>query len=182
VSEGFRRLVEREVYVGHTIRVSVGTFAGPDGEVFERDCIRHPGAVAVVAIDGEEAVLVRQYRPALDRELLEIPAGTRDRAGEEPDECARRELAEEIGATAEGLDHLASYWVAPGISDERMHVFLATGLTFGPRASDGPEEQHMAVERIRLADVERLIAAGTLEDAKTITGLLLARRRLGSAS
>jgi ADP-ribose pyrophosphatase len=180
VTGGFRPLEERLVHQGHLIRVVVGTFEAPGGTRFERDLIRHPGVAAVVAVDGDEVVLVRQYRAAVDDYLLEIPAGTMDKEGEAPEVTAERELGEEIGARAARFEHLSTYWVAPGISDERMHVFLATGLTFGATSAHGPEEQHMTVERVPLAATANLIAEGRILDAKSIIGLLLAARRLAA--
>ncbi|GAC1315772.1 MAG: hypothetical protein NVSMB16_12790 [Acidimicrobiales bacterium] len=109
--------------------------------------------------------------------MLEIPAGTLDKRGEEPAACAVRELAEEIGATAASVEHLTTYGVAVGISDELMHLYLATGLSFGERTADGIEEQTMTVERLALDEVPAAIADGRLTDAKTILGLLLARDR-----
>ena len=188
----FRQLDEQLIYQGHVMAVVKGTFETPDGGRFTRDIIRHPGAVGVVpvlragpapgaAAGGSAALtvlMVRQYRPVFDAPLLEIPAGTRDVAGESPEATARRELAEEIGATAEHLHHLATYAVAPGVSDEQMHLYLATGLTLGDSQADGPEEQHMTTEQIRLADTPELIASGRISDAKSIIGLLLAQAQL----
>jgi len=162
------------------MRVVRAHFEDPDGTPFDRDIVRHPGAVAVVPLDGDEVVLVRQYRPVKDGDLLELPAGTRDKDGEAPEATARRELQEEIGATAASLEHLTTYWVAPGVSDEQMHLYLGTGLTFGERALDGIEEQHMTIERIKLADAPSLIASGHIIDAKSIIGLLLVGQRLSS--
>lgn len=181
MAAGFRQVGEEVIHEGWIMRLVRGEFEGPDGNRFTREIIRHPGAVGIVAVDGDEVVLVRQYRPVFDGELLEIPAGTMDKAGEAPEATARRELAEEVGATASHLEKLVSYWVAPGVSDERMHLFLATGLTFGSSAHDGIEEQHMTVERIRLDAAPALIASGGIVDAKTIVGLLLIGRILGRA-
>lgn len=173
---GFRRLGERTVHEGHVITVAVGTFAAPDGTTFERDVVHHPGAVGVVAVDGDGFVsLVRQYRPVVDAEILEIPAGVRDQPDEEPLQCARRELREEVGLAAATWAPLARFHVAPGFSDEVFHLFLAQDLTTVPRDVQGVEEEAMTIERVSLADVPDLIADGTLADAKTITGLLLAR-------
>ncbi len=176
---GFHQAGERVLHEGHIIRLVRGSFVAPDGSSFERDILRHPGAVGVVPVDGDEVVMVRQYRPVMDGDLLEIPAGTMDRPGEAPRATAVRELAEEIGATADHLEHLASYWVAPGVSDEQMHLYLATGLTFGDRDADGPEERHMTIERLRLSDAAGFIAAGHIVDAKSIVGLLLTARHFG---
>jgi 8-oxo-dGTP pyrophosphatase MutT (NUDIX family) len=171
---GFRHVNERVIHQGHITQFVEATFEAPDGSRFTRDILRHPGAVGVVAVDQDEVLMVRQYRPAIDEWLLEIPAGTRDQPGEEPRSTAVRELAEEVGATAASVVPLASYLVAPGVSDEVMHLFLATGLRLGRRSADGPEEEHMTVERIRLPDAPALIASGAIQDAKSIVGLLLA--------
>lgn len=173
----FRSIGERDIHAWHVYRLVEGEFEAPDGQGFRRTFIRHPGAVGIVALDGDDAILVRQFRPAIGREVLEIPAGTLDREGEDPADCARRELAEEVGATASTWDHLATYGVAVGISDELMHLYLATGLSFGARTADGIEEQTMTVERLALGEVGAAIADGRLADAKTITGLLLTRDR-----
>lgn len=173
----FRTISERDVHSWHVARLVEAEFEAPDGQRFERTFVRHPGAVGIVAIDGDDAILVRQFRPALGRIVLEIPAGTLDKEGEEPAACARRELAEETGVRADVWTHLSTYGVAVGISDEVMHLYLATGLTFGERRADGVEEQTMTVERLPLADVMAAIADGRLADAKTMVGLLLAREQ-----
>jgi ADP-ribose pyrophosphatase len=147
----------------------------PSGEQFTRTYVRHPGAVGIVPLDGDDVWLVRQYRPALGRELLEIPAGTLDRADEEPLACAVRELAEELGATAAVWEHLTTYGVAVGISSEELHLYRASGLTFTERHADGIEEESMTVERFPLSEVAAAIADGRIADAKTIIGLLMAR-------
>jgi len=176
----FRETGTRDLHAWRSFRLVEASFVAPDGAPFSRTFLRHPGATAVVALDGDSVVLVRQFRPALGSSLLEIPAGTLDRPGEPPLECAVRELREEIGAQASRLEHLASYAVAPGVSDERLHLYLATGLTFGARAADGIEEEEMTVERLVFADAVAACADGRIEDAKTIIGLLLAAARLQS--
>jgi len=132
----------------------------------------------VVPVDGDEVVLVRQYRAAVDLEILEIPAGKRDVAGEAPELTAHRELAEEVGLTAGRLVKLAEFYNSIGFSDELSHVFLGTELAPVPDDRQGEEEEHMTVERIRLDDVPALVAAGELVDAKTVIGLLMAREHL----
>jgi 8-oxo-dGTP pyrophosphatase MutT (NUDIX family) len=176
VAAGFRKGSERPIYKGHSIEVVVGEFFAPDGTRLERDIVHHPGAVCVVPVDGDEAILVRQYRAALDRELLEIPAGVRDVAGEPPEVTAGRELAEEIGMQAGRLELLTSFFNAPGFSDEELHVYLATDLEQVERHAHSIEEEHMTIERIRLDAVPGMIASGELDDAKSIIGLLLARQ------
>jgi len=176
----FRPLGERQLYRGKIIALAVGRFAGPDGSEFERDIVRHPGAVSVVPVldDGDRVLLVRQYRAAIDTELLEIPAGTRDVEGEPPEITARRELAEEVGMQAGQLEELAQFFNAPGFSDERSWVYLARDLEPCGSSLQGIEEEHMTVEEMSLSDLTGLIASGAITDAKTIIGLSLARDAL----
>src|SRR5437764_14817625 len=108
--------------------MAIGEFEAPDGSSFERDLVHHPGAVSVVAIVGGAAVLVRQYRAALDRDLLEVPAGKRDVDGEPPEATAARELEEEVGLRPARLELLAEFFNSPGFSDEHSYVYLASGL------------------------------------------------------
>jgi 8-oxo-dGTP pyrophosphatase MutT (NUDIX family) len=176
----FRKLDEREIYRGPLIRVAEGTFESPSGERFERDIVHHPGAVSVVPLlPGErEVVLVRQYRAAVDRLLLEIPAGKRDVADEPVEVTAHRELEEEIGMRAGRLEPLAEFFNSPGFCDEHSFVFLARDLEATTISAQGVEEQHMTLERVALESVPELIASGELIDAKSIIGLCLTRQRL----
>jgi 8-oxo-dGTP pyrophosphatase MutT (NUDIX family) len=178
MSGSFRKLAERPIWEGHVVSVSVADFESPDGELLEREIVHHPGAVVVVPVDGEEALLVRQYRAALESDLLEVPAGKRDVAGEPPEQTAHRELAEEVGMAADSMILAARFYNSPGFTDEFTHLYLATGLTDVGRDAQGIEEQHMSVERVALAEVDGLIASGEICDAKTIIGLTLARRLL----
>ena len=175
----FHKVGERHIHAGHVIRVVESTFAGPDGRRVRRDVVHHCGAVAVVPVDGDEVVLVRQFRVPVEGELLEIPAGRRDVAGEAPAETARRELAEEAGLGCESLVGLGAFFSSPGFSDEFSHLFLATGLYPVPRDPDGLEEEWMTLVRVGLDDVEAMIERAEIRDAKTIIGLLLTLRRLG---
>jgi 8-oxo-dGTP pyrophosphatase MutT (NUDIX family) len=175
---GFRKLGERIVWSGTLVSAGTGTFADPDGNTFERDVVHHPGAVVVVPVVDGDVILVRQYRAAIDRPLLEVPAGKRDVHGEPPLVTAHRELEEEVGMRAGAMTQLAEFYNSPGFCDEHSFLFLATDLT--PCATDfqGHEEQHMTIERVPLDAVPDLIAAGDLVDAKSIIGLCLARERL----
>ena len=172
--------------VGSEILVDAGflqlarlSVASADGEEFDRHVVHHPGAVVVVPVlENGDAVLVRQWRVATGRDLLEVPAGKRDVAGEPPEVTANRELEEEIGYVGGRLDKLAEFYNSPGFCDEHSFLFLATDLT--PCATDfqGHEEQYMTIERVPLDDVPALIAAGDLTDGKSIIALLLAREHL----
>jgi len=154
----------------------------PDGERLERVVVRHPGAVVVVPVDGADAVLVRQYRVAVDEHVLEVPAGKRDVDDELPATTAARELEEELGLHAGRLVKLAEFLNTPGFCDEHSHLFVALDCTKAERtAPTSAEERDMTVERVALADVEAMVAAGRLRDAKSIIGLLLARQYLAGA-
>ena len=176
----FQKLGEEELYRGALISVARGRFRAPDGSEFERDIVHHPGAVSVVPVvdDGDAVLLVRQYRAAIDRHLLEIPAGKRDVEGEPPETTARRELEEEVGMRAGRVEKLAEFFNTPGFCDELHYVFMALDLEACGTSLQGIEEQHMTVEKIALDDVPAMIAAGTIQDAKTIIGLALAREAL----
>ena len=179
----FRQVGERVGYEGRIWRVSIGSYQGPDGVTFERDVVRSPGAVAAVPlrfdVEGNPiVVLVQQYRPALDREMLEIPAGLRDVDGEEPAETARRELAEETGLAPGRLELLTAFHNSAGMTDALTHVYLALHLTPVPSEAHGPEEEHMTVARLSLDEALAMVDDGRITDAKTVIALLcLARRR-----
>ena len=153
------------------------------GESFDRHVVHHPGAVVVVPVlgrsdGGNDALLVRQFRAAIGRELLEVPAGKRDVDGEAPEATANRELEEEIGYLAGRLDKLAEFYNSPGFCDEYTHLFLATELEERTRGAVSHEEAAMTIERVALDRVDDLIASRELIDAKSIIGLLLARQFL----
>jgi ADP-ribose pyrophosphatase len=160
----------------------VGTFESPSGEEFQRDIVRSPGAVGVVPvrdIDGASTVvLVRQYRPALDRMVLEIPAGVRDVTDEPTEMTAMRELAEEVGLHAGRLEYLTNYYTSAGMTDSILHLYLATDLSTVTATAHGPEEEHMEIVELPLAKAIDMVAHGEIHDAKTVIGLLLVDRRL----
>jgi ADP-ribose pyrophosphatase len=156
-------------------------FETPDGETVRRTVVRHPGAVVVVPIeaDGATARCVRQFRAAIGDHLLEVPAGKRDVEHESPAATAARELEEELGFVPGRLVKVAEFYNSPGFCDEHSYVFVALELREAAgRAPTSPEELDMTDEPIALDDVEHLIAAGAIRDAKTIIGLLLARQYL----
>jgi 8-oxo-dGTP pyrophosphatase MutT (NUDIX family) len=176
---GFTKVAEVELVRAKVFRVVRSTFRGPDGDEFERHIVHHPGAVAVVPLHDDGTVsLVRQYRPALERELLELPAGTRDVHEEDARVTAERELVEEAGLAADRLEHLVTFNNAPGMSDEVISVFLATGLRDVEHDRQSVEEHAMTVERLGLDDALALIDTGELMDAKTIIGLTAVAARL----
>jgi 8-oxo-dGTP pyrophosphatase MutT (NUDIX family) len=175
---GFRHVGDETVHKGYIFTTVKATFVDPNGGSFERDVVRHPGAVAIVPMtDAASVLLVHQFRPAVDRWLLEVPAGTRDVVGEPPETTAHRELAEELGRSADRLVLLTQCLNTPGICDEVTTVFLATGLHPVPTNRQGLEEGFMSIEEIPLSRFDQLVEDGTIVDAVTILGVALARRR-----
>jgi 8-oxo-dGDP phosphatase len=180
----FRTLGSRHAYRGFS-SVRIDRLAGPSGE-FSREVVEHPDAVAVVAIDAQGRVaLVRQYRHPLGTDLLELPAGTLDVAGESPVDAAHRELAEEVGVAADVLLPLGSVWNSAGWSDERTLLFLGTSARPTARPDGFRAEDEEAAMAIEWHDLDELVAAalaGDLEDAKTVIGVLRARAALDGST
>lgn len=180
MSESFRRVDEEVLHRGYIFDLVRAEFRSPEGESFSRDIVRHPGAVSVVPIDEVgRVIMVRQYRPALDQYLLEIPAGKRDVEGEAPELTAQRELGEEIGKQAGSLELLGTFANAPGFSDEMSWIYLGRELESVPRDLQGIEESHMAIEHISFDEAFQMISEGTLIDTKTVIGLYLAAALVG---
>jgi len=165
-------VASRTVYSGTMLDVRVETVQRGEGRPSQREIVVPRGAVAMVAIDEQgQALFVRQYRSAIHRELLEIPAGTLN-PGEPPDDCARRELAEEVNLQAARWTPLAAVYSSPGFCTEMIHLYLAEGLSHADGQPDEGEE--LTVVRLPLSDTLSLIASGKIQDAKTTAGLLLA--------
>jgi ADP-ribose pyrophosphatase len=176
-----RRVSRRTVYEGHVVDLVVDTFEFADGSRREREIVVHPGAVAIVALDGEDLVLVRQHRAPAERILLELPAGTRDKLPdgtiEAPERTAVRELAEETGLRAATWRHLARFWTAPGFATEAMDLYLATEME-PDEGAETPEDERIATERIPWPRAVEMVESGEIADAKSIVGILwLARLR-----
>lgn len=171
---------ESEVLVrGHIVTVRRDTVELPSGEHVAREVVEHPGAVAIVALDNEDRVLmIRQYRHPVGATLWEIPAGLRDVAGEPLLETARRELLEEAGYRAATWHVLTDYASSPGISTERLRVFLARNLAVVPPAEreyvPEHEEAYLSTAWVPLADAVRGIRAGELHNGVAIVGILSA--------
>lgn len=182
MSTQFKKVDEVVLHRGYIFDVVRAEFVSPDGEHFSRDIVRHPGAVTVVPIDSDgRIIMVRQYRPALDQFLLEIPAGKRDVADEPPEETAQRELGEEIGMRAGRLELLGTFANAPGFSDEMSWIYLGRDLEEVPREIQGIEESHMEIERYSFDMCLAMIADGSLIDTKTVVGVSLAASRIGGS-
>jgi 8-oxo-dGTP pyrophosphatase MutT (NUDIX family) len=164
----FERVGTEEVWSGRIASVRNDRFRHDDGEVVDREIISHPGAVAVVAHDGEHLWLVKQPREAVGDYLLELPAGKLDEEGEDPLATAKRELAEEIGKAAKNWEHLTTFYASPGFSDEEIHVYLATDLYDEQAHTD--EIERIEIVKLPLGQIDDVIRAN--DDSKTLIGLL----------
>ena len=166
-----RVATSRQAYAGRIVNLRVDTVALPNGKIVQREVVEHRGAVAMVVLDDQDQVLlVRQHRPAVGEDLLELPAGTIE-PGESPDACARRELAEELGMAASRWTPLAQCYSSPGFCTELIHLYLAEGLT--PAQGQPDEDEAITVERLPLAEAPARVADGTIRDAKSVAGLML---------
>lgn len=178
-------VASRIVHRGHYLEVRVDDIEVPGGGRSQRDVITHPGAVAIVALDPDDRVLmVRQFRLAAGRTLLEIPAGTLDRAAdgvgiEDPDLAAPRELEEETGFRARSWKHLGAFWTAPGFATELMHLYLARDLVPANEDRRGPDEdERLELEHLPWREAVAMAERGEIADAKSIVGLLWLARIL----
>ncbi len=179
MSSAFEHVGGETVYSGRIVEVRVERFRHADGEEVSREIVRHEGAVAIVAYDERDVWLVRQPREAVDEAaLLEIPAGRLDVAGEQPLAAAQRELAEEIGRGARVWRPIVTYYTGAGFTDERVHVFEATGLYEAHAESE--ENERIEIVRWPLDRLEEAIAE--CRDAKTLIGLQWLARRLAGAA
>jgi ADP-ribose pyrophosphatase len=141
-----------------------------DGTIHERETVQHPGAVVILPlVEGDRICLIRNYRIAVGRTLLELPAGTLE-PGEAPLATARRELEEETGYRAARIEPLLEFFMSPGILNERMHLFVATGLSMGTARLDAGEQIEPLV--CDWKEAMDMVAAGQVQDAKTLVGLL----------
>ncbi|MEW5991372.1 MAG: NUDIX hydrolase [Chloroflexota bacterium] len=174
----------RIVHRGHYLEVRVDDIVTPDGRRSSRDIVGHPGAVAIVALDaGDRVLMVRQFRLAAGRALLEIPAGTLDRAAdgtlEDPAVAARRELEEETGMRAGSWQLLGSFWTAPGFATELMHLYLARDLAPAHGDRLGPDEdERLELEAVPWRNAVAMAERSEIADAKSLVGLLWLARIL----
>lgn len=164
-------LTEDVAWTGRIFNVNRLQVELPDGRRALRDVVRHPGAVAIVALTEEGRIcLVRQYRTALGRVTVEIPAG-KLAAGEDPLECANRELLEETGMVAERMAFLTTIASSDGFCDELIHIYMATGLTFAKSSPD--DDEFINVDLVEVGELVDAVLDGRIEDAKTVVGALL---------
>ena len=163
----FEKIGSEEIWSGKIAAVRVDRVRFDDGEEADREVVAHPGAVGIVAHDGEQLYLVRQPREAVgEQALLELPAGKLE--GDDPLETAKRELAEEVGKGAENWEHMTSFWSSPGFADEECHLYLATDLYDHSEESD--EDERIEIVTVPLDELGATIES--CRDSKTLVGLL----------
>lgn len=172
-----RILNTQSIYRGRVVNLDVLDVALHNGELAKRELVRHPGAVAIVALlPNDDVLLVRQFRIAAGKVMLEIPAGTLN-PNENPLACAERELQEETGYRPGAMESLGGMFVAPGYTTEYIHLFLATDLTESRLAMD--DDEVIEVDRVPLAETIRMIERGDIHDGKSMTALLRVARMRG---
>ena len=169
------QLASKRIHSGRVIDLDKDTVRFPDGSTGELEMVRHPGAAAVVPFASDPRggdptiLLIQQFRHAANGPLIEIPAG-RLNPGEDPQECARRELLEEVGVKAGRLERLTTIWTTPGFTDERIHLFWATDITAGEPRREADE--FIEIQPQPLSTLLEMIGAGDITDAKSIVALL----------
>ena len=169
------KISSKRVYNGRVINVDLDTVRFPNGSTGDLEMVRHPGASAVVPFltdphgDDPQILLIKQFRHAADSFIYEIPAGKLD-GDEAPEVCARRELQEETGCTATTVEHVYTFYTTPGFTDERIHIFMASGLTRGAAAHE--KDEFMTLETVTLSQALELVKKGELVDGKTALALL----------
>ncbi|WP_026564000.1 NUDIX hydrolase [Bacillus sp. UNC41MFS5] len=163
-----KTIQSEEIFSGKVISLHLQEVELPNGKQSKREIVKHPGAVAILALtDDKKVVMVEQYRKALERTIVEIPAGKLEK-GEEPALCARRELEEETGYECKSLEWLTSFYTSPGFADELVHVYVATGLTKKENAAALDEDEFVNLEELTLEEAVQYVKEQKIYDAKTI--------------
>ncbi|MDN3016627.1 NUDIX hydrolase [Paenibacillus sp. BSR1-1] len=176
-----KTLHSEEIFSGKVISLHLQDVELPNGKQSKREIVKHPGAVAILAVTNDEKIImVEQYRKALERTIVEIPAGKLEK-GEEPAVCARRELEEETGYGCESLELLTSFYTSPGFADEIVHVYLAKGLSEIENSAALDEDEFVNLEELTLEEALQYVKEQKIYDAKTIYAVqyLQLQRALG---
>jgi ADP-ribose pyrophosphatase len=166
-----KTLSSKTVFKGHAVKLRVDTVQMPDGRQTTREIVEHGACIAVVAIDGKNNVLlVSQYREAVGKELLEIPAGGIDQ-DEDVETAVKREMQEETGYLPQKLESLGGYYLAPGYSTEYLHLYLASDLV--PSRLVAEDTEGIRVVRVPLSQISAVLISGKIMDGKSIAGLYM---------
>ncbi len=166
-----KTLSSQQIYDGRILKLRLDTVKLPSGRVTKREIVEHDDSIAIVAIDGDDNVLlVKQFRKAVEKEVLEIPAGGIE-PGEEPVAAVRRELREETGFLPQRVERIGGFYTSPGYSSEFLHLFVASDLT--PAKLQAEDTKSIKVERVPVSQILELIRTGAISDAKSVAGLLM---------
>lgn len=169
-----RTVSTESIYKGRIISLSLQKVELPNGKIADREIIIHPGGAFTIPLcDNGEVYMVRQFRKPMEKDLLELPAGKLD-MGEEPLECAIRELKEETGLTASSIKHVMTLNTAPAFCNEKLYMFLATGLNEGESCKD--EDEFLHTEKYHIDDLMDMVLNGEITDAKTVAGIFYAHK------
>lgn len=170
-----KTIESKYVYKGKILNLRVDKVELENGKASTREIVEHKGAVAIIAIDGDCLLMVKQFRKAIEKDLLEIPAGKIE--NEDPLNCAIRELKEETGYTAAKWNFICEFYSTPGFSNEKIYLYCATDLAKGEAVPD--EDEFIKIERLKMKDAIRMLKNGEFHDAKTIIGLYYAITLMG---
>lgn len=163
-----KTLASKEIYNGNIIKVSLDEVELPNGHKSKREIVRHPGAVAIIALtDDKKLLLVRQYRKPLDMIIYEIPAGKLE-PGEKPLDCAKRELEEETGFKSDSIKHIQSFYTSPGFADEIVHVYYTDRLEKLENSPGLDDDEFLDLLEVTLGEAGKLIEENKIYDAKTV--------------
>lgn len=175
-----KTISSERIYEGKIINLKVDEVSLPNGHTSKRELIEHPGAVAIVAITAEKKIImVEQYRKALERSIIEVPAGKLEK-GEEPETTARRELEEETGYTADSLQLIQSFSTSPGFADEVVHLFFAEGLRKSESGAVTDDDEFVELMEVTVEEAEQMMQENRIYDAKTAFAVLWAKQRLSN--
>ncbi|AOH55599.1 ADP-ribose pyrophosphatase [Peribacillus muralis] len=162
-----KTLSSEKIFTGRVISLQVDEVELPDGKTSKREIVKHPGAVAIIALTADnKIIMVEQYRKALERSLIEIPAGKLEK-GEEPVLSAERELEEETGYECEKMEHIISFYTSPGFADELVHLYVAHNLKKKENAAPLDEDEFVELIELTLEEAENHLLEGKIQDAKT---------------
>ncbi|CAM3873633.1 NUDIX hydrolase [Mesobacillus zeae] len=166
-----KTLSTEQIFTGKVVSLQVDEVELPNGKTSKREIIKHPGAVAVIALTGDnKIIMVEQYRKALEKNIVEIPAGKLEK-GEKPEICAARELEEETGYACSSMEWLMSFYTSPGFADELIHLYIAKGLYKKENPASADEDEFVSLMEITVEEALELMEKQSIHDAKTVLAI-----------